>query len=124
MVTVNKQDVADAMHLSGTSELPDGHEADIDAAEVLVGEQVEPHAADGSTGMVNQCAVYVAAAFIAGTEGDHAVSELTRESATVRFDTDAASDEAVDFWNRAQAFDPTGRLGSNTGGSDALFEVF
>jgi hypothetical protein len=123
MVSISGSNVADALHLSGTSELPDGYKADISAAETIVGTQVEPYVDGGEQGMVKQCAVFVAAAFISGTEDDQPIKQMQRESQSLTFDTNAASDEAADMWSRAQAFDPTGRLGQNTT-PDAQFRVF
>lgn len=122
MVNVTDQDVVDALHLDSVSDLPSGYAADIEAAEDIVGVQVEPHTDESA--LVHQCAVFVACAFITGTEGDAPVSSLERESASVSFDTDASSDEAVDYWERAKAFDPTGRLGQSAGSSGSLFEVY
>lgn len=123
MVDITHTEVANALHLASESDLPDGANADIDAAETLVSEQVEPAADTSSSGMVHKCAVYVACAFITGTEGDIAISDLQRESASITFDTENASDEAVDYWKRAEAFDPTGKLGSSTGGSGSMFRA-
>lgn len=126
MVTIHEADVADALHESGPSDLPDGYQSDIDAAEVIVGKQVEPYVDPGDQELVDQCATYVAAAFIEGTDGavDGAISQIQRESQTVRFDTGSVSDEAGDFWARAVAFDPTGRLGGDTAEGSGFFEAF
>lgn len=121
-VEITAQQVADAMHLGGVSELPTGYEFDIEAAEQLVEDQVEPYAASNDTAVVEKTAVFVAAAFVSGTEDDHAVEQISRESQTIVYDTDAGSDEGADYWSRAVAFDPTGRLGTDT--SATGFEVF
>lgn len=123
MVSVSAGDVVDALHLDSTSDLPSGHESDISAAEAMVGTQVEPYAEGGEQAMVDECAKFVAAAFIAGTEDDSPIKKMQRESQSITFDTNAASDEATDFWSRALAFDPTGRLGQNTT-PDSQFRVF
>lgn len=122
MVSVDESDVADAMHLDSVEDLPSGYTNDIEAAVALVESQVEPYADADDQSLVDQCAVYVAAAFVGGTEGDAVVRQMQRESQSVTFDTETASDEAMDFWHRAQAFDPTGRLGTDTQG--VSFETF
>lgn len=122
MITIDEADVADAMHLTSPAEFPAGVQSDIRAAETLVENQVQPYADDET--MVGQCAVYVAAAFIAGTDGDLTVERVSRESQTIAFDTDTASPEAVSFWERAKAFDPTGRLGENVASGSGFFEVY
>lgn len=113
MVSVTQQDVADAMHLSGTGDLPNGVDMDIATAEDVVEEQVVPYSSMDAE-MHNRIATYVAAAFIQGTEGTRAISSINRASATVSFDAGDDSPESSDFWERAKALDTTGRLGQDT----------
>lgn len=115
MVDITQEQVADALHLDSITDLPTGVSSDIESAEAIVGEQVEPYA-DNQT-LVEKTAVYVACSFITTTEGDFPVSSMTRETATLKFDTDVGAPR--DFWSRAQAFDPTGRLGRDTVGFEA-----
>lgn len=121
-VEITAADVADAMHLDGVADLPTGYEFDIESAEQLVEDQVAPYADPNDASVVEKTAVFVAAAFVAGAEGDRAVEQIQRETQTIVYDTDGDSDEAVDYWARAVTFDPTGRLGTDTTGAD--FEVF
>lgn len=114
MVDITLSQVADTLHTSAT-ELPSGASTDIDAAETIVGDQVEPYTT--ASGSVEQTAIYVACAFITTTEGDYPVSDLDRETSTISFDTDVGA--ASDFWSRAKATDPTGRLGNGTIGFEA-----
>lgn len=123
MPNIDEMDVAEAMHLDGPDDLPAGSQFDITAAEELVSNQVEPYADADEGDIVEKCAVFVAAAFIEGTDGDSVVSSVQRDSQSISFDTDAASDEAQSFWHRAQAFDPTGRLGNDTASGSGFFEA-
>lgn len=118
MVTITEQEVTEALHLSSTSDLPTGASSDIATAEELVGAQVEPYTSESL--LVERCAIYVACAFITGSEGEGALSQIQRDTATISYDTEGVSDESVDYWMRARAVDPTGRLGS----SHMDFEVF
>lgn len=109
MADIPPERVADAMHTT-KDELPTGYTEDILAAEILLERQIEPHADGSDADAVTTTGVYVAAAFITGTEGDAHVEDIERESSAFSFDLDGMSDEAKDFWSRAVMFDPTGKL--------------
>lgn len=119
MVDISDQDVADALH-TDVSGLPTGVESDIKAAEELVGFEVEPYASETESELVKKVTAYVAASFITGTEGDAPVSSMSRADAAISFDTSALSAEGMSFWKRAQALDPTDRLGRDTIGFEAF----
>lgn len=119
MVTITDAEVADALHTT-VAELPTGYESDIDSAEIVVGAQVEPYASNPD--LVKRVAIYVACAFIEGSEDAYAVKQVRRESATLSFGVDQTSEASRDFWMRAVAVDPTGRLGRST--TTIGFETF
>ena len=124
MATVPAARVAAAMHTS-IDDLPTGYEEDITAAEHLIDAYVTPHASSGQADAVETCGVYVAAAFIRGTDGAAPLSSIDRESATLSFDVQNMSPEARDFWARATMTDPTGRLASAAdSGPDFEFGTF
>lgn len=113
MVSITEDQVANALHLdNGAADLPTGASLDIEAAEELVGEDVEPYT--DKSALVKKTAIYVACAFLTGTEDDFAISSISRESATISYDTANTSKEASDFWTRAKTIDPTDRLGRET----------
>lgn len=112
MVTIQLSDVADALHLDGETDLPTGADADVSAAETMVGAQVEPYIDDSA--LVAKICVYVACAFITGTEGDNAISSIQKETATISYDTDTTSPESQSYWHRAKAMDTSNRLGRST----------
>ena len=113
MTDIPPERVAAAMH-TDIENLPTGYEEDLTAAEHLIDEYVEPHASGGQSDAVETCAVYVAAAFISGTEGAAPISSVDRESATIEFDVENMSAESRDFWARATMADPTNRLDNAT----------
>lgn len=118
MVTITEHEVADALHLESASELPAGAESDIASAEYLVGDQVEPHT--DASDRVKQTAIFVAAAFITGTENDVPVQSISRNGASISYASEFISEEGMDHWARAQAMDPSDRLGRDTIGFDAF----
>lgn len=120
MVDVPPERVADAMHTDGVSDLPTGYAEDITSAEYLIEEYVEPHATDDQSNAVETAGVYVAAAFIGGTEGAAPLASIDRESAALEFDIGNMSPEARDFWARATMVDPTGRLKAASEGTTAF----
>lgn len=111
MVDIPKDRVAGALH-KDASELPTGHEEDITTAEAVIEQYVEPHTGPDEQDAMLSAAVNVAAAFIAGTEGDAPISSVSRDTGSVSIDVGNMSDEARDHWARAQMIDPTDQLSS------------
>lgn len=124
MVDIPPERVAASLHVEVT-DLPTGYDEDITRAEHVVEQFVEPHADPEDTDAVESTAVCVAAAFIAGEEGDAPVSSVQSDTRSYSIDVGNMSDESRDKWAQATMIDPTGRLSSAaTGGAGFEFSSF
>ena len=108
MVELDEQRVAKALHRE-VSELPTGYEEDILVAEQVIEEYVEPHS--DATHLIETTGVYVAAAFIAGSEGEAPLNSIQSETTSIGIDVANMSDVSRDRWARAKMIDPSGKLG-------------
>lgn len=114
MVTIDTERVADALHVD-EDELPSGVNEDIAVAKTLIESRVEPHADSDDDDLVESTAVLVAAAFVAGTEGDAPISSVQTENSRWSVDVSNMSDEMRDLWARAMLLDPTNQLRASSG---------
>ena len=104
-ITVAESDVQDALGEPNADATFEATEA-----ELLVNDELVPHAGTGSNvqDRLEKTAVLIAAAAVSDDGGDGVLSSITQGSAQISYATD--SEDASTYWKRAVRLDPTGQL--------------